>query len=1077
MMTSLHTRFRLLLKKPRGRRPGICSIAVLTIVCIIPLATNAFNGTNANGIYQNPQKVFPIKGKITGPDNEPLAGVTIAVKGTNIISTTDAGGTYALDVPSGKATLVISNVGFTTREITLNNQLSLDIVLQKNQTALQEAVVVGYATQKKASVVGAISTVSNEALNRRGGVNNLASALSGQIGGVTVLETSGEPGRDNPQILIRGQSTWNGSQPLILVDGIERRMNDISVNEVATISVLKDASATAVFGVKGANGVILITTKRGKLGKPKLNLGAAMGIKTISKLPEKLNAYDAQMWKNAAVEREVSINEASWKYFLPYEQVLRSKTQEYPYLYPDVDWTEVMTRDYAKNYRATMDISGGTEFATYFASMSYVHEGDIFISEPNKAKGYDPGYSYDRFNFRGNLDFRLTKTTKLQTNINGYTGMQRKTGAFDGQDGHIYRAIYELAPDAFPVRYEDGIYGKDPVNLNMHNPLSLLQESGILIYNRRHIGMDFNLDQRLDFITKGLSAGFNLSWDSYSASNGPNVRDVSNQGQTLYKYVNPSILDAKNRQDSLNAITYFPSQGITGVNEFDFVIRPWQIASEFMNNADLNRALFYQGRLSYARKFGDHDVSALGIFNRRQEATGGEFARYREDWVGRVTYNYSNKYFLEVNGAYNGSEKFAPKYRFGFFPSAALGWMVTEEKFMSKLPFISKLKLRGSWGKVGSDAGIIRWGYIGSWVSGTASYMNNVNGTPLVLSPYGAYREGVIPNENISWETAIKQNLGMELSVLNDMFTVELDLFKDRREGIFMSALQRNVPVYFGAAPVPANLGKTETKGYELSLAYNKRQYKDGLGYWVKVDLSSAMDKVIVSEDPALLADYLKVAGYQIDQTKTQVRAGYITNWDEIYASSPLSSNMAQRLPGDWDLVDYNGDGVINTFDNVAFGYPTRPAKTYNATVGLTFKNFTLMAQFFAVTGISLRVPYMTPTAVRWSMVSGVVSDYWTPNNPGAFYNGPRLTTTSPVGDFGIYDGSYIRLKTAELSYDFTNTPMIKRLGLSNLRIYVNGNNLVFWSDLPMDRETGNFDIHNAYPMFKQFNIGFDIGL
>jgi hypothetical protein len=309
------------------------------------------------------------------------------------------------------------------------------------------------------------------------------------------------------------------------------------------------------------------------------------------------------------------------------------------------------------------------------------------------------------------------------------------------------------------------------------------------------------------------------------------------------------------------------------------------------------------------------------------------------------------------------------------------------------------------------------------------------------------------------------------------MFTVELDLFKDRREGIFMSALQRNVPVYFGAAPVPANLGKTETKGYELSLAYNKRQYKDGLGYWVKVDLSSAMDKVIVSEDPALLADYLKVAGYQIDQTKTQVRAGYITNWDEIYASSPLSSNMAQRLPGDWDLVDYNGDGVINTFDNVAFGYPTRPAKTYNATVGLTFKNFTLMAQFFAVTGISLRVPYMTPTAVRWSMVSGVVSDYWTPNNPGAFYNGPRLTTTSPVGDFGIYDGSYIRLKTAELSYDFTNTPMIKRLGLSNLRIYVNGNNLVFWSDLPMDRETGNFDIHNAYPMFKQFNIGFDIGL
>ena len=1077
MISFLFPRFQFLRNGKAFNRSGFYLILIISGISMVPFNADASGSRSGTG-FQNPAKLFPVKGKITGPDNEPLSGATITVTGTNTITSTDAGGNYSLTVRDSNAVLVVSIVGFLTREIVVKNQTTLDITLQKNATALQEAVVVGYATQKKASVVGAISTVNNEALTRRGGVSNLSSALSGQIGGVTVLETTGEPGRDNPQILIRGQSTWNGAQPLTLVDGIERRMNDVSVNEVASITVLKDASATAVFGVKGANGVILITTKRGKVGKPKMNIGASMGIKTISKVPQKMGAYDAQMWKNAAIEREVSTNAAAWQYYLPYQQVLMSKNpRQYPYLYPDVNWQEEVTRDYAKNFRATMDISGGTDFATYFASMAYVREGDIFISHPNETKGYDPGFGYDRFNFRGNLDFKLTKTTKLQTNINGFMGIQKKTGAFDGQMAHIYRSIYELAPDAFPVYYEDGVYGKDPVDNNMHNPVALLEETGTLISNRRHVGMDFNLDQRLDFITEGLSFGANLSWDSYSGSAGPNIRDVGNQGQTIFKFVKPSILDARTHQDSLNAITYFPSQGQAGVNEFDFVLRPWQTGSEFMVNEELNRALFYQARLSYARVFGKHDVSALGIFNRRQEATGGEFARYREDWVGRVTYNFNSKYFLEVNGAYNGSEKFASKYRFGFFPSVAAGWMISEEKFMSKISWVDKLKIRGSWGRVGSDAGITRWGYIGSWVTGTPAWFNNTNGTPLVNSPYGQYREGVIPNENLSWETATKENIGLEFSALKGMITLEADFFKDVRDGIFMSALQRNVPVYFGAAPVPANLGKTETKGYEFSLGFNRRPLKrKDIGYWVKVDISSALDKVLMSEDPALLDDYLKVAGFQIGQTKSQVRGDYINNWDEIYASAPLATNMVQRLPGDWDLVDYNGDGVINTFDVVAFGYPTRPSKTYNATVGLNYGNFSVTAQFFAVTGISLRVPYIQPAAVRWSAASTVLSDYWRPDNTNAFYAGPRLTTSAPVGDFGIYDGSYIRLKTAEISYQLSSG-WIKHLGLSSFRIYANGNNLVFWSDLPMDRETGTFDILNAYPMFRQYNFGFDIGI
>lgn len=1033
----------------------------------------------------NAEQKKEISGTVKDVKGIPLPGATVMVKGTTVGTITDTDGKFTLNIPADAKILLFSFVGMITQEITLGNQTNIKITLKEKVLDVSEVVVVGYGAQKKQSVVGSIATVGSKELMQRGGVYNLGQAISGQMPGVTVMEISGEPGRNDPQILIRGMATWNGSDPLILVDGIERRMGDIDINEVDNISVLKDASATAVFGVKGANGVILITTKRGQEGKPQLSLSAATGLKSVSKINGVMDAFEAQSWRNAAIVNEVSANENSWQYYIPYQQLLYSKKPQvapYSYLYPNVDWKSVLFREFAPNSRFNLNLSGGTSFAKYFASVGYTHEGDLYKSEYNSSKGYDPGYAYDRLNFRGNIDFQLTKTTKLSTNLSGMFGARKSpastftSNAFGLDEAagaaYLYRGYYEYAPDFFPVKYPDGRYGLDASIVTMPNPLAALQEGGYQVTNRRQINTDIKLEQKLDFITKGLSASANVSYDIYVTSNGPSLQDGNNQGQALYEYIDPNILNAKNHQDTLNAITYFASGQKTGINDYDFILQPWQTLPEAVIVKYLQRTLFYQASLNYARTFGKHDVTGLFLFNRRQDATGEVFPNYREDWVGRATYNYDSKYFAEVNGAYNGSEKFSTKYRFGFFPSMALGWMVSNEKFMKKMGWIDKFKIRGSIGQIGSDAGIPRWGYVGSWSTGTGGNQYDVNGT-LSASPYPNYYEGTIPNPEIRWETATKRNLGAEISLLQRLVTLDFDIYKDNRKNIFMTSARRNIPNLFGAAAVPSNLGATETSGYEIALGFNKN-WANGIGLWIKQTIAQATDVVLASEDPPMLAAYQKVAGFQINQTKSQLRTNYMNNWDDVYGSSPATSSMVQRLPGDWDINDFNGDGIINSYDNVPYGYPTRPRNTYSTTLGMNYKNFSFMVQFYGVNDITLVPRYKTPEIKRYVAISELFRDYWTPQNMDALNKAPRFITTSASGERFYQDASFLRLKTAEISYNLPSR-INKFLGLSSCTIYLQGNNLFLWSKFPADFETGTVDIANSYPMYKLYNLGVDI--
>lgn len=1019
-----------------------------------------------------------ITGKVTSEDDGALPGVNVIEKGTLNGTVTDLEGNYALEVTED-AILVFSSVGYTTEEVEINGRSTIDLVMTSDLQQLEEIVIVGYGEQKKQSVVGSIVQAGGEVLERTGGVPNLGQALTGQLPGVTTIQTTGQPGEDDPLIYIRGQSTWNNAQPLILVDGIERRMNDIDMSEVESVSVLKDASATAVFGVKGAEGVILITTKRGRKGKPKLSFGANSTVKTISSVPQKLDSYESLLFKNQAIEYELSASDAGWGWYTPMSTALRYQLPQAPgdqYIFPNVDWADEVTKDYAMSHRANVNISGGTDFAKYFGSFSYMHDGDILNSGLDNKRGYNSRYAYDRFNFRTNLDLNLTSTTELSANLAGFYGI--KTGVFiAGQVNHIWGAFFSLSPDVFPVQHEFDPDWGFPIwgfnnNFSSFNPVQILNASGVDEENRSQITTDFRLKQKLDFLTKGLSFTGTVSYDNRFYTTG----GIWDRG-SLSKYISPDYAD-RVEGETIEDYTYY--NPVTGDNDFDFAMNPiWYLQET--SNESLGRAyrrLFYQLQMNYERSFEKHNLTAMGLLLREEFAQGSEFLNYREDWVGRVTYNYDQRYLFEANGAYNGSEKFSPDFRFGFFPSVAVGWVISEENFMQTLSntWLNNLKIRYSIGKVGNDRySGPRWGYETRWGPDTRrrwpnSTVNTQFGVGNYTSPYNQFQEKVIGNPFLGWESATKQNLGIEVAVLNNMIDLNLEFFRDDRSEIFIPAGQRKIPDYFGASPVAANLGETQTTGYEVALNF-MNSTAGGFQYWANINFTHAKDVILYREDPVLLDDYLKDAGFQIGQTRSSINNGIVTNWDEVYATVGGQGNNTQKLPGDFFVVDYNADGVIGGgLDNVPFGYPNRPQNTYNFTLGFDFKGISLMTQFYGVYNVNMPFFLNNFSGGTRTVAFEQIRDHWTPQNTNTRFPMARFGTNSPRTSAWIFDGSYLRLKTAEIAYTF-DEQQLRILGASSIKVFLNGNNLLFWSKLPDDRESGT----REYPMFRRFNLGLNV--
>lgn len=1018
------------------------------------------------------QQGITVKGTVFDSTGETVIGASVVVKGNTSIGTiSDIDGNFVLTVPSENTTLVVSFVGMKSQEVKATSTNLIKVTLEDDSQQLEEVVVVGYGQQKKASVVGAITQTTGKVLERAAGVSDIGAALTGNLPGVVTTTGTGMPGEEDPKITIRGASSWNNNEdPLVLVDGIERPMSSVDITSVQSISVLKDASATAVYGVKGANGVILITTKRGSEGSAKIDVGFNATLKSPSKLPNKYDSYDALMFRNVAIEHELALTPQSWADIRPQafiENYRNQTTVEQRERYPNVDWQKALFKDNTMSYNANINISGGTKLVKYFASADYVHEGDLFRVYDN-GRGYNSGYGYDRINVRSNLDFNITKTTVLKINLAGSNGIRKapwtNASQSEWQIGQQWSGVYNIPPDVFLPQYSDGSWGMYPKVSNTTNSVQNISIGGTMQTTSTRINTDFTLEQDLSFITKGLTARATISWDNEFVENNRGINDLNNDSQS--KWIDPETGQVvwKNSYDTNQGFDW--TQGVN-----------WSTQPGSVDNGQTVRNLYYQAQLSWARSFNRHNLTGMGLFSRQENARGSVMPTYREDWAFRVTYNWADRYFVEYNGAYNGSEKFSPENRFAFFNSGAIGWMISEEPFMRFLRekhILDMMKIRASYGEIGSDQlgdpfdESRRWLYMDSWKYGghTRIDLNHAE------SIYTWWYESAIGNENIQWEVVKKLNLGVDYSFLDGLFAGSLEFFRDTRSNIFVFGGDRSIPSYFGGTPPSINKGKIRTTGYELELRVNK-MFANGLRLWGNFNMTHARNKVLVKDDQALRPAYQKAAGHSVNQYYSYIDAGFIQNYDQLYGSPIHDSSDSQKLVGDYYIVDYNGDGVIDSKDSVPWGYTSAPENTFNATVGFEWKGFSAFAQFYGVTNVTRDVG-LTSLASNLNTVYDT-GTWWSKNTPDADVVVPRWNSkpTYYDGTQYLYDGSYIRLKNVEVAYTWTKG-WVKKLGIDNLKIYLNGNNLWLWTRMPDDREANlsGAGYLGAYPTVKRYNLG-----
>ena len=1026
-----------------------------------------------------------VKGNLVDGTGEPLIGATVKVKGNaGVGAVTDFDGNFIISVPSENSTLVFTYVGMKTKEVKIGKKRELKLTLE-DDNAIGEVVVVGYGQQKKASVVGAITQTTGKVLERAGGVSDIGSALTGNLPGVITTSSSGMPGDEDPKIVIRGVSSWNSSDPLVLVDGIERPMSSVDIHSVQSISVLKDASATAVYGVKGANGVILITTKRGTEGKAKISASASSALKLVSKLPETYGSADALYYVNQAIKHELGLSPSSWgdirstDFINNYNAPAGSIDPETGLLmserYPDVDWQKELFKDYAMSYNANVNIAGGTKAVKYYAAIDYQHEGDLFREWENN-RGYTSGYGFNRINVRSNLDFQLTKTTTLKANLSGSHGIRKSPYGLDKgswAETQLWQAAYSAPHDTFLPQYSDGVWGYFPKDeQGSPNSVTQLALHGEQSTTTTRINTDFTLEQDLSFITKGLKASALVSWDNVFVEASRGVNDLDHAAQ--YKYIDPIT----------GVVTYKQKPG--GKNNFDFVETiAWKTDAGALNNNLTQRNLFYQAQLYWGRKFGQHDVTAMGVFNRSERATGSQFTNYREDWAFRTTYNYADRYMLEYNGAYNGSEKFSKDNRFAFFNSGAIGWNVANEKWFKPVAetkvfgrnLVDILKLRYSYGEIGEDNVWERWLYQTTWAYGGKTHLDSTN--PGNESIYTWYKEAKVGNPDIHWEKAIKQNFGIDYAFLGGLVAGSLEFFNEKRSDIMIAGSSRSVPFYFGASAPYMNKGRTKTTGYELEVRL-KYDFANGIHAYANMNMTHAKNVVTEHDDPVMLPSYQKNVGYSIGQAKSYLDNGTAQSWDDVIAMTPHNTNDNQKLPGQYIITDFNGDGVIDTNDSAPYGYTGTPQNTYNATIGIDYKGFSIYAQFYGVTNVSRYVAF---NSLPKSYLHTVFKEgaYWSPSTPDGIPSLRMNSTPSYYeGTRFLYDGSFCRLKNLEVAYTW-NGGWIKSLGLSMLKVYVNGNNLFLWTDMPDDRESNfagtGLASQGAYPTMKRINFGFKLEL
>lgn len=1006
-----------------------------------------------------------IKGTVIDKAGAPLPGVNVVLKGTTVGTITDGSGNFSISVSGNEATLVFTFVGYMTEEVSVGDKLVVDITLVEDIKSLEEVVVVGYGVQKKESVVGSIAQVGAETLVKSGN-SNITNALSGKLSGVLTMQQSGQPGSNDADIIIRGVSSWNGSEPLVLVDGVERDFKSLDPNEINTISVLKDASATAVFGAKGANGVVIVTSKRGAIGKPKLDFSASYGVQKATRIPDHISSYTTMKLLNVA-----RMNGQQWGDLLPdniLEEYRNPSSRLNALRYPDTDWFGLLTRDFAPTINANFNLTGGTKFVKYFTSFGYLHEGGFF--KGRKEGFYDMNFTYDRFNYRTNVDFALTKTSTLSLNVGGETGLR------NGPNGSPWRNLYSTGPSRYPAYFPSWVLDEVPdpdypddkkprlaANFGEYtgNPYTSLYSGQFNEDTNSKLFTDLIFNQKLDFILKGLSVNGKVALSTFYS----NRSKTANWGFPEY-------------------ILNYQDIGVPGKNPWFrngqgnevYKQLPLDINVSGLNNDPIYYSdLYYEGSINYTNTFGQHTVSALALLNRQQKNSGTDFAYYNEALVGRLNYDFSHKYLVEVNLGYTGSERFSPGNRFGFFPSAALGWVVSEENFFkNNVQWIDKLKFRYSDGLVGSDKAGNRWLYIGSYYTDGA----------------GRLREDPVPNYTAQWEEAHKRDLGVELAMFQNKFTLNVDLFDEYREKMLLSP--RSVTMMVGVPFKEQNLGKLKKHGIDI-----EAEYKNDVGNWhyfVKGIFGFNENRVIFKDDPPYAPEYSKEAGKPHGAQLSGVvvtGTGYYTTIDDIH-NNPSPIEITKLYVGDYKFLDYNSDGKITSLDKYPIEGSAYPPITYSFSSGFTYKNFDFNFMFQGNAGkfVEFNQTYEVEYVKGDWRIHKSQLDYWTPTNPNANHSTLHYSGSSSADilfwgggeadrgyDIMVEDrfwrnADYLRLKEVYASYTFKPKLLNRLMGVSQALVYVTGTNLWTYTKLiEGDPERRDFE-QGFYPQMSSVKLG-----
>lgn len=1010
------------------------------------------------------QEAITVTGVVTDVNKEPLVGVNITVRDApGLGAITDINGKYKIKMEPYQR-LIFSYIGFDKVEVLVKQQRAVNVMMKESSaSALDEVVITGTGVQKKLTVTGAVTTV-NVADLKANPTGNISNALAGNVAGVLAMQTSGQPGQNSSEFWIRGISTFGASNSaLVLVDGFERNLDEINIEDIESFTVLKDASTTAIYGSRGANGVVLITTKHGKAGKINIDAKVETSYNTRTITPEFVNGYTY-----ASMLNEARITRAQEPLYQPYEmEILRLGLD--PDLYPNVNWKDVLMKDGAMTYRATVNMNGGGATARYFVSASYIDEQGMYKTDENLRKDYNTNANAQRWNYRLNTDIDITKTTILKV---GVSGSLKKVNE-PGLGGDIWHSVMGQTPISIPLVYSNGYvpaYGTG----NQTNPWVLATQTGYNEVWENKIQTNVTLEQKLDFVTKGLSFVGRFGYDT---NNKNNVKRTKWPEQwKAQRFRNES-----------------------GELVFDRISTEQKMQQSSESSGD--RVEFLEAILQYDRGFHNHHVGATLKYNqdakvmtvRIGDDIKNGIARRHQGLAGRVSYNWSYRYFVDFNFGYNGSENFATGHQYGFFPAFSAAWNIAEEPIIKKnLKWMNMFKLRYSYGKVGNDNfgkdefdTEIRFPYLYTIEGGGGGYQwadYNYDKT------YGGMRYTRLASNNVSWEIATKHDLGVDLSLFNDKFTATVDYFHEKREGIYM--LREHLPAIVGVGGLTprANVGSVLSKGFDGNFSF--KQKVNEVNLTIRGNMTYSKNEILEKDEAYNVYPYQMQAGYRVDQAKGLIALGLFSDYDDIRNSPRQEFGTVQ--PGDIKYKDVNGDGVVNDGDRVAIGATTKPNMIYGMGISAQWRGLDVNLHF---QGSGKSTFFIDGPAVRafssgtWgNILKDLVEDRWIDSsisgdiateNPNATY--PRLSYGGNGNNFRestywLRNGSYLRLKTFEVGYSLPKS-VVNKLHFNNIRFFFIGTNLLTFSSFKLwDPELGSSN-GEKYPLARTFTLGLTVNL